>query len=186
MSGFPIFQDYQYAWVRVLNISWDAIMEAFWILEDCNMPDLWIWKRRTRFWIWLNNAWINRSDYGRVLHVTGQSFTGFWICFRFRIFQGSECDKIVDMRELHRVLNMPEYVLIMLHMLEYTSRYLNQQTSEYARILNVSDGVSRVVVQITEQLSRQTRIQDTFKDLRWSVLQKKKKNWLHLRNQTFF
>ena len=59
---------------------------------------------------------------------------------------------------------MPEYVLIMLHMLEYASRYLNQQTSEYARILNVSDGVSRVVVQITEQLSRQTRIQDTFKD----------------------
>ena len=30
--------------------------------------------------IWLNNAWINCSDYSRVLHLTGQSFTRFWIC----------------------------------------------------------------------------------------------------------
>ena len=33
--------------------------------------------------IWLNNAWINCSDYGRVLNMPGQSFIGFQICLWF-------------------------------------------------------------------------------------------------------
>ena len=36
---------------------------------------------------------------------------------------------------------MPEYALIMLNMLEFACIYLNKQSSEYARILNVSDAV---------------------------------------------
>ena len=34
-------------------------------------------------WIWLNNAWINISGYGRVLNMSGQSFTGLWTCLWF-------------------------------------------------------------------------------------------------------
>ena len=36
---------------------------------------------------------------------------------------------------------MCEYTLITLDMIEYTGIYLNKQSSEYARILNVSDEV---------------------------------------------
>ena len=28
----------------------------------------------------MNNACINCLDYGRVLNMSGQSFTGYWIC----------------------------------------------------------------------------------------------------------
>ena len=63
------------------------------------------------------------------------------------------------MRGLHRVLNMPEYLslnmplqllnmrayaLAMLNMLEYACIYLNKQSSQYARILNVFDAVHRI------------------------------------------
>ena len=49
-----------------------------------------------------------------------------------------------------------------------------KQSAEYTRIQNVSDAVHviKVNLQITEQLSRQTRIQNTVKHLRWIVLQK--------------
>ena len=57
-------------------------------------------------------------------------------------------------------------------MLEYVWIYLNKQSSEYARILNVPDTVHKATVQMTEQLSRQGCIQGTVKHLRWSVLQK--------------
>ena len=39
---------------------------------------------------------------------------------------------------------MREYALIMPTMPEYTFIYLNKQSSEYARILNVSHGVQRL------------------------------------------
>ena len=57
-------------------------------------------------------------------------------------------------------------------MLEYVWIYLNKQSSEYARILNVSDTVQKATAQMTELLSRQRCIQGTVKHLRWSVLQK--------------
>ena len=38
-------------------------------------------------------------------------------------------------------MNMREYTLIMLFMLESSQIYLNKQSSEYARILNVSDEI---------------------------------------------
>ena len=56
---------------------------------------------------------------------------------------------------------------------EYVWIYLNKQSSAYARILNFSDAVHsfRSLVQITEELSWQSRIQSFVKYLRWSVLQ---------------
>ena len=51
-----------------------------------NMPSFFICKCYIRFWICLNMAeysWINCSDYGKVLNMPGQSFTGFWKCLRF-------------------------------------------------------------------------------------------------------
>ena len=75
----------------------------------------------------------------------------------------------------------------MVNRLEYASIYANKQSSEYARILNVSVTIHRIRslfkllssyrdrgVQITKELSRQRRIQNTIKHLRCSVLQKKK------------
>ena len=58
-------------------------------------------------------------------------------------------------------------------MIEYAGIYLKKQSAEYVVILNVSHEVhsTRVTVQITEQLSRQRRIQIFVKYLRWSVLQ---------------
>ena len=40
-----------------------------------------------------------------------------------------------------KYLNTREYILIMLNMLEYISLYLNKQSSEYARILNMCGAV---------------------------------------------
>ena len=65
----------------------------------------------------------------------------FWICL-VKVSQGfeyassskcqsSEYGKVSNMWGLHRVLNMREYAWI----------YLNKQSSEYAKILNVSDTV---------------------------------------------
>ena len=39
---------------------------------------------------------------------------------------------------------MCEYALVMLNMLEYARIYLNKESSEYARILNVSDAVHSI------------------------------------------
>ena len=73
---------------------------------------------------------------------------------------------------LHRVLNMPEYDWISWHIPKKLS-------AEYTIILNVSNEIHSIkghctntVNRSTEQLSRQRRIQNTVKRLRWSVLQK--------------
>ena len=39
---------------------------------------------------------------------------------------------------------MREYALVTLNMIEYTGLYLKKQRTEYARILNVSDGVHTI------------------------------------------
>ena len=50
--------------------------------------------------------------------------------------------------------------------------YTWNNSAEYAGILNVPDATHKVTVQITEQLSRQRRIQNTVEHLRWRVLRK--------------
>ena len=68
---------------------------------------------------------------------------------------------------------MHQYVLTKLNLIEYADIYLKKQSVENARNLNVSNADhNKITVQITEQLSRKKRIQNTVKHLRWSVLQK--------------
>ena len=59
-------------------------------------------------------------------------------------------------------------------MLEFACIHLIKRSSEYAKILNMSDAAHGICSNalITEQLSRHRRIQNTVKHLRWSVLQK--------------
>ena len=86
------------------------------------------------------------------------------------------------MRGLHRVLNMPGHDLIMpqyawiyLNNPEYACIYQNKQSSEYARIINVSNAV-RSVRSLYKLLSsyRDRNVFRTLSNiLRWSVLQKK-------------
>ena len=74
---------------------------------------------------------------------------------------------VVTMPELRKVLNM-------LDVINYAGIYLKKKSAEYAIILNVTDAVhNKVIVQITEKLPRQRRVQNTVKHLRWSVLHKK-------------
>ena len=70
---------------------------------------------------------------------------------------------------------MKEYALTTLNMIDYVGIYLKKQSVEYVRIvLKVWDAVhSSRIVQSTEQLPKQRRIQNTVKHLRWLVLQKK-------------
>ena len=75
--------------------------------------------------------------------------------------------------------------LIILNMLEYACIYLKKQSSEYARILNVSDFVHgvRTLYKLLSS-SRDRRILNTTKHLRWSVWQKESR--VQARSQTFF
>ena len=70
---------------------------------------------------------------------------------------------------------MREYALIMLNMIEHADIFPKKQSSEYARILNVSDAVHSIR-SLYKLLSsyRDRCIQNTVNYLRWSVLQKEK------------
>ena len=62
---------------------------------------------------------------------------------------------------------MHQYVLTKLNLIEYADIYLKKQSVENARNLNVSNADhNKITVQITEQLSRKKRIQNTVKHLR--------------------
>ena len=68
---------------------------------------------------------------------------------------------------------MREYGLIMLNMIGYACIYLNKQSDEYARILNVFEAVHCIkTLYILLSSYQNRRIQNTVKYLRWSVLQK--------------
>ena len=174
MSVFYNFQDCQYAWVlnfqvytglftyfrkydRVLNMCRDAIMGELWIIQKSEYGNLSAYarvKQGSQFaWTWLNNAWINCSDYGKVLNMPGQSFRGFdYAC-------GSKYARVQNMARLRNCegcigfwicLNKPEFSLIMPKISGYTSIILKclnlsghiwKKSSEYARIPNVSDAV---------------------------------------------
>ena len=109
---------------RVLEMRQDAFMEELWILQDFKYASFCICKLYTRFWICLNvaqgfecssaskhaSAWIMAKLW------IWEGHTGCWIC-----------------------LYKPEYTLIMLNMLDYACTFLNKQSSEYAKNLNVSD-----------------------------------------------
>ena len=54
-----------------------------------------------KFWIWQG------SQYASV--TQRYVLTEFWIYLRFKICQDPEYSRILNMRKLHRVLNMPQY-----------------------------------------------------------------------------
>ena len=95
-------------------------------------------------WIWLFNAWINCSEYGRVLNITLQSFEYDYCCkyasaLNVAGFWGCE-----GYKGCWICLNKLKYALRMLNMLKHACIYLNKQSSEYAKILNVSDTVHSI------------------------------------------
>ena len=66
----------------------------------------------------------------KTLHC--RCFTGLWICLGSWMCQSSEYNRVLNMRGLHRVLNMPaeflnmpNYAWIWLNMLEYAGIYAN-------------------------------------------------------------
>ena len=72
-----------------------------------------------------------------------------------------------------RVTQGSEHALITLNMFEYACIYLNKQSSEYARIPNVSDSVHSIRSLYKLLSSYQDRdVFRTLKYLRWSILQK--------------
>ena len=178
-SRLWMFQDCRY--VRVLNFhcctgfTYGRVLEGFWISQDSkytgflhmqalhkvlNMPEC--------GWICLNVVWINCSNYDSVsqgfkyvsdCNARAPNIARLWIYNGYTVYWIRQ--------------NMRGYALIMLNMLEYPWIYLNKQSSEYTRILNVSDSISKLL-QITELLLRQRLIQNIVKHLRWSVLQNEK------------
>ena len=43
------------------------------------------------------------------MNMPEYALTEFLICLGFKIYQDSECTRVLNMQELHRVLNMPKY-----------------------------------------------------------------------------
>ena len=97
-----------------------------------NMPSFFICKHYSRFWIcliWPKNSWINKQ---------------FWL-----FSQGFECSsssnvpglRIRQTCEYARVTQRVEYAWIIQNMLECAYIYLNKQSSEFAKILNMSYAV---------------------------------------------
>ena len=128
ISEFWILVSFRYC-ARILNMCRDAIMEGFWIFQDSEYPRFLLIQALLKVLNMPEYGWIMPS--GGVLNMPGLRFEGFWINLRF--IQG-----------LHRVLEKPEYALIMLNIIEYDSIYLKKQSAEYARILNVSDTVHSI------------------------------------------
>ena len=121
-TGFTYFCKYD----RVLNISPDAVMEGLWIFQVSkytkflhmqvvhkvlNMPEYgWIIPEKKLFWLWQSSAFA-LSKFHRVLNmplVLNMPGLRLW--------------QIVNMRGLHRVLNIPEYTWICLN---NASKWLN-------------------------------------------------------------
>ena len=146
MSWFWIFQDCQYA--RVLNFqgytgftsfhNYDVNMRGFWIcVQDEIMdsseysripstPSFCICKHYTSFWVWLNNAWLNYSDYDRVLNMPGQSFTEFEYVSSSKYARAWNMTRLWICKvyiEYWICLRKPEYVLMI--MPQYMWIYLN-------------------------------------------------------------
>ena len=126
--------------------------------------------------IWQGPEYLSGCNYWRVLNSRIPSLPSFCACKRCRRFwiwlynalwHGSE----YAWSTFHGVLNkLPVLNILRLRIWQEKMRWgqgcRKKQSAEYAIILH------KVTVQITEQLSRQRRIPNTVKHLRWSILQK--------------
>ena len=83
----------------------DTTMEEFWIFQDSEYDRGLHMRALDKVLNMCKYGWI--MPYDKVLYMSGLRLTGFQISFWFYICQGSEYDKIVNMRVLHWVLNMP-------------------------------------------------------------------------------
>ena len=66
-----------------------------------------------KFWIWQISKYdsaLNRwQAIHSVLNMPEYALTEFWLYIRFSICQDSEYDRVLNMQDLHRVHNMPQY-----------------------------------------------------------------------------
>ena len=74
--GLPIFVNMAGFWISVEVQLWKGSKHS----RIPNIPGFYkckVTQGSESAWIWLNNAWINCSGYGRILNISGQDFTGF-------------------------------------------------------------------------------------------------------------
>ena len=113
--GLPVFVNMTGFWICVRMQSWKGSEHS----RIPNMPGFCICKLTQSFeyaWIWLNDAWINCSVYGRVLNMPNQSFTGFWICSGYKYAEVWNLARLWIWKGYtgcRIYLNKPEYALIM-------------------------------------------------------------------------
>ena len=174
-QGLPVFVNMTGFWVCVGMQLWKDSEYS----RIPNMPVVCICKRSEYAWILLNNAWINCSDcessevhwfywvlnMSLVLNARARNRARLWICEDY-----TGCWICLSKSEF--TFNMYEYAFTMLDMLEYAWINLNEQSSEYARV--VSDAVHSIRP-LYKWLSsyRDRLIQNTVNHLRWSVYKKK-------------
>ena len=84
-------------------------------------------------------------------------------------------------------INMGEYDLIMMNMLEYACIYLNKQSSEYVKILDVFDAVHSICSLYKLLNSYQDRgVLRTLSNIWDGTFCKKNNAWVQVCNQKFF
>ena len=111
------------------------------------------------YWIWLNMpkmclnkqnseyassfSMLNFSEYGKVLNKAGFSkckrYTAYWICqnmpwYCYEYTLSSKYARILNMQDLHQVLNMSQYGWTTRDMPEYIWIFNNRQGSEYVSV----------------------------------------------------
>ena len=100
-------------------------------------------------------------------HARARNLARLWICKGYKWCW-------MCLNNLKYALTLPQYASICPNSAKYL--WICLSIPEYARVLNVSDAYGTfyltATIQVTEQLSRQRRIQNTVKHLRWNILQK--------------
>ena len=79
-----------------------------------------------KFWLWKGSQYL---PFYSVLNIPESALTEFWIYLGLSICQDSQYGWVLNMQELHRILNMPKYswtclnrTWICLNMSEFTIR----------------------------------------------------------------
>ena len=68
-QGLPIFVNMAGFWI---SIKLQLDITGFWICQISAYASI-----IQGCWIWVSNVWIKCSDYGSIMNIPGQSFTGF-------------------------------------------------------------------------------------------------------------
>ena len=139
MPGFCICEHDTKFWLCLLNMAEKCLNKLFWLWQDSEYAC---------------------SKFDRVLNMSlvlsrarARNMARFWIC---KGYMGCWIS-----------LTKLDYALVMMDILEYVCIYQNKQSSEYAKILNVSDAVHSIRL-LCKSLSiyRDKHIQNTVKNSR--------------------